>query len=335
MIWHFLKEELFAVDEDVTVVPFEYFFICRFFLDQMFVLLTAMSVPLNDDSEQQVEFFGSQIYLLRKIVVVVLWHEQSEHVVNVEDFLRWDFFGWVEKGYKDHDKAVVVTCSRKQVHDLNQDNCGVKFQLFWCSVQRLVEYLYCRMKPVHQILGSVTLKHPNQEIPVQNFLLRFLMMQELKKFKGLGVGTCQKGRFTQLDQFQEMLSQVCDQRFGVATLLGQKDQTPDGRAEDHVALGEQRCVDFTQKGISEDFAFKLADDMLYNFECDLPDSFVDINHSQREDLFKEICDCFGQIEGLLGLFCFVIIVVKRNLLLYQNTCELNGCRTDRTEAGHS
>lgn len=72
MIWHFFKEELFAVDEDVTVVPFEYFFVCRFFLDQMFVLLTAMSVPLNDDSEQQVEFFGSEIYLLRKIVVEVL-----------------------------------------------------------------------------------------------------------------------------------------------------------------------------------------------------------------------------------------------------------------------
>lgn len=72
MFGHLLKEELLAVNEDVTVVAFQYFFVDRFFLDQMLVLLTAVSVPLSYDGKQQVEFFGSEIDLLRKIVVVVL-----------------------------------------------------------------------------------------------------------------------------------------------------------------------------------------------------------------------------------------------------------------------
>lgn len=53
------------------------------------------------------------------------------------------------------------------------------------------------MKPVHKILGSVTLEHSHKEISVQDFLLRFLMMQEFKEFKGLGIGTCQERRFAQ------------------------------------------------------------------------------------------------------------------------------------------
>lgn len=89
-----------------------------------------------------------------------------------------------------------------------------------------------------------------------------------------------------------MFSQVCNQRFGVATLLCQKDETSYGRAQDHIALAEQRCVYFTQKGVGENFAFKLPDDMLYNFECDLSDSLVNVNHSHSENFFKEICDGF-------------------------------------------